>query len=138
VRCNFKFTQSDFVDNGDRIKLVELRSGSTIIAAAGLAMRSGTLQLWLETRDGTSYIETYGSSVDISDWFTVELQWTESTTNGGGTLWVNGAQVLQTSNQNTGNYGDCTEVRVGMAELYNCGSTSLSADNAVIDIQYIA
>ena len=138
VQCNFKLTQSDFVDNGDRMKLIELRSGNTIIAAAGLAMRSGILRLWLETRDGTSYIETYGSTADISDWFTIELQWTESTTTGGATLWVNGAQVLQTSNQNTGNYGDCTEVRVGMAELYNCGNTILSADNAVIDNQYIA
>jgi len=138
VQCNFKVSQNGFVDNGDRMKLIELRSESAIIAAAGLAMRSGTLRLWLETRDGTSYIETYGSTADISEWFTVELQWTESATSGGATLWVNGVQVLQTSNQNTGNYGDCTEVRVGMAEVYNCGITVLSVDNVVIDNQYIA
>ncbi|MGD6934074.1 MAG: LamG-like jellyroll fold domain-containing protein [Candidatus Bathyarchaeia archaeon] len=139
VKSAFRFTQSAFVENNDRVKLIELRSGSTIVAAAGLAMRSGTLRLWLETRDGTSYIETYlQTALDISSWFTLELQWVNSASNGGATLWVNGEQAIQVGGDNTSNYGDATNVRIGLSELYNCGTTVLSVDNTVIDDQYVS
>jgi hypothetical protein len=138
VQCACRLTQNGLADSGDRIKLVELRSGTTIIAAAGLAVRNGVVCWWLETRDGTSYVETYSSSsADVSGWFTLELQWSNSAVNGGGTIRVNGEQVLQVGNDNTGNYGDCTSIRVGLAELYNCGETTLAVDNAVVDTAYI-
>ena len=72
----FMLAQNGIVENSDRIKLIELRAGSTIIASAGLIERSGTLQCWLETRDGTSWVETYRqTAIDLSHWFTLELQW---------------------------------------------------------------
>ncbi|XHH09194.1 MAG: LamG-like jellyroll fold domain-containing protein [Candidatus Bathyarchaeia archaeon] len=138
VQCAFRLTQNGLVENGDRIKLIEIRSGNTIVAAAGLAVRSGTLRLWLETRDGTSYVETYvQSSVDFSSWFTLELQWVNSASNGGGTLWVNGLQAIQVAGDNTSNYGNPTDVRVGLSEVYNCGTTVLTVDDVIIDDQYI-
>jgi hypothetical protein len=95
--------------------------------------------LWLETRDGTSYIETYlQTALDISSWFTLELQWVNSASNGGATLWVNGEQAIQVGGDNTSNYGDATNVRIGLSELYNCGTTVLSVDNTVIDDQYVS
>ena len=133
VQGVFMLSQNGIVENNDRIKLVELRSGSTIIAAAGLREVSGTLRWWIETRDGTTYVETYAqATIDLSSWFTMEIQWTNDASNGGAILKVNGLQVIQVSGDNTSNYGDCTQVRVGLAEIYNCAATTLSIDNIVI------
>jgi hypothetical protein len=138
VQTTFKLTQNGLVENGDRVKLIELRVGSTILGSAGLTMRSGTLRWWMETRDGTSYIETYAqSTTDFSNWVTLELQWINSANNGGGTIFVNGAPVIQVGGDNTSNYGNASEVRVGLPEVYNCGATVLSMDNVVIDDQDI-
>jgi hypothetical protein len=138
LQAAFDLTQNGIADNNDRIKLVELRSGTIIIASAGLTMRSGTLRWWLETRDGTSFVETYvQSTTDLSTWFTMELQWNSSATDGGAILWVNGVQVIQVGGDNTSNYGNCTEVRIGLPEVYNCANTTVSADNVVFDTKDI-
>ncbi|HSV49590.1 MAG TPA: hypothetical protein VLH35_04675, partial [Candidatus Acidoferrales bacterium] len=134
VEGKFMLSQNGIVESSDRIKLIELRSGSTVIAAAGLRQRTAGLSYWLETRDGTQYVGSYvQSSTDLSQWFTMELQWTNDATNGGGSLLVNGAAVIQVSGDNTANYGDCTEVRVGLTETYNCGSTTLYVDDVTIN-----
>jgi uncharacterized repeat protein (TIGR02543 family) len=139
VQGTFRLTQNGLTDSSDRIKLVELRAGSSVIAAAGIIQRSGQLQCWLETRDGTSWVETYRqTTADFSDWFTLELQWQSSATAGGGTLLVNGVSAASVSNDNTSNYGDCTEVRVGLPEVYNCGATTIALDNVIINDQPIS
>jgi hypothetical protein len=134
VQGVFCVTQNGIVENGDKIKLIELRAGSSIIAAAGVIERSGTLRWWLETRDGTSWIETYSTTTtgDVSSWFTVELQWTNDAANGGASLLVNGVTMLQVSGDDTSNYGSCSQVRMGLAELYNCGATTVCLDDVVI------
>jgi uncharacterized repeat protein (TIGR02543 family) len=139
VQGVFCLTQNGIVENGDKIKLIELRAGSSIIAAAGVIERSGTLRWWLETRDGTSWIETYSTTTtaDLSAWTTIELQWINDAANGGATLLVNDATVLQVTGDNTSNYGSCTQVRMGLAELYNCGATTLLVDDVVISEQEI-
>lgn len=134
VEGTFMLSQNGIVESGDRIKLIELRSGSTVIAAAGLRQRTAGLSYWLETRDGTTYVESYAqSTTDVSQWFTMELQWTNDVTNGGGSLLVNGVSVIEVTGDNTSNYGDCSEVRVGLTEAYNCGSTTLNVDTVTID-----
>jgi len=139
VQGTFRLTQNGLTDSSDRIKLVELRAGSTVIAAAGIIQRSGQLQCWLETRDGTSWVETYRqTTADFSNWFTLELQWQSSATAGGGTLLVNGVSAASVSNDNTSNYGGCTEVRVGLPEVYNCGATTIALDNVIINDQPIS
>ncbi len=139
VQGAFRLTQNGIVENGDKIKLIELRAGSSIIAAAGVIERSGTLRWWLETRDGTSWIETYSTTTtgDVSSWFTVELQWTNDAANGGAVLLVNDAIVLQVSGDDTSNYGSCSQVRMGLAELYNCGVTTVCMDDVVVSEQEI-
>jgi hypothetical protein len=134
VEGKFMISQNGIVESGDRVKLIELRSGSSIIAAAGLRQRTSGLSLWLETRDGTSYVETYvQSSVDISQWFTLELQWLNDASTGSSSLLINGTPLIQVSNDNTSNYGDCTEVRIGLPEVYNCGSITLYVDDIIIN-----
>jgi len=140
VRGYFKLTQNGIVDNGDKVKLIELRAGSTIIAAAGLWQYSGTLRWWIETRSGTTYVETYTTqvgSLDLTQWFSLELYWKLGATNGGGKLWVNGNQIYQITNADTDNYGNCSALRFGLAEVTNCGSMTLYSDCAVVASAYI-
>jgi hypothetical protein len=140
VRGYFKLTQNGIVENSDRIKLIELRAGNTIIAAAGLWQSGGTLRWWIETRSGTTYVETYTvqvGSFDLTQWFSLELYWKLGATDGGGALWVNGSQIYQINNRDTDNYGNCSALRFGLAELTNCGSTTLYSDLAVVSDAYI-
>lgn len=131
VQGYFKLTQNGIVDNSDRIKLIELRSGSTIVAAAGLWQSGGTLRWWVEVRNGASWVETYTSQIgsfDLTQWFSVELYWKLGATDGGVTLKVNGNQIYQISNYDTDNYGNVSTLRFGLAELTNCGNTTLYSD----------
>jgi len=140
VRGYFMLTQNGIIDNGDKVKLMELRAGSTIIAAAGLWQTGGTLRWWMETRSGTSWVETYTAqvgSLDMTQWFSLELYWKLGATDGGGKLWVNGDQIYQITNADTDNYGSCSALRFGLAELSNCGSTTVYADCAVVAAAYI-
>ena len=135
LQGTFSLTQNGIIDSSDRIKLIELRAGSTIIAAAGIIQRSGSFSWWVETRDGTSYVETYSTQAmgDLSTWFTIELQWVNDPSNGGATLWVNGSPVIQVSGDNTSNYGNASQIRIGLAEVYNCSATTVIQDNVTID-----
>jgi hypothetical protein len=135
VQGYFKLTQNGIIDNSDRIKLIELRAGSSIIAAAGLYQSGGTLRWWIETRSGTSWVETYTvqvGSLDLTQWFSLELYWKLGATDGGATLKVNGNQIYQIANADTDNYGNCSVLRFGLAELTNCGSTALYSDYLIV------
>ena len=130
VQGYFKLAQNGMSDSSDRVKLIELRAGSAIIAAAGLWQNGGNLYWWMETRDGSSYVETHVSqvSIDVSQWFSLELKWTGDASSGGGSLLVNGAQIYAISAANTADFGSCTQVNVGIVEAYNCAVTSVFAD----------
>jgi hypothetical protein len=127
-------TQTD-----DRIKLIELRAGSRIIASAGIWRNGNTLYWWLETRNGAAYVQTYTTpaALDVSDWFSLELKWTSSPTAGGGALWINGALIYEVKNADTDNYGNCTQARFGLAEAYNCALTTVYLDDAAVSTTYI-
>jgi hypothetical protein len=135
VQAYFKLAQNGVVDNSDRMKLIELRAGSTIIAAAGLWQVSGTLRWWIETRTGTTYVETTTTpigSFDLTQWFSLELYWKLGATDGEATLKVNGNQIYQITNADTDNYGNCSALRFGLAELTNCGTTTLYSDYLIV------
>jgi hypothetical protein len=73
----------------------------------------------------------------LTQWFSLELYWKLGATDGGGALWVNGSQIYQINNRDTDNYGNCSALRFGLAELTNCGSTTLYSDLAVVSDAYI-
>jgi len=131
----FRVAQNGLIDNGNRIKFIELRAGSAIIASAGLWQRNGGLYWWLETRNGASYVETLSSSAttDVFDWFSLELRWNRDARYGGGSLWVNGKMIYDITGADTENFGDCSEVHVGLAEVYNCGATTVHVDETRIN-----
>ena len=126
-------------DNRDRIKLIELRAGNSILAAAGVFVIASVSYWWMETRDGSKYIENYNSptNIDLNNWFSLELKWTNDPTTGGATLWINGNQIYQINNDDTTNYGNCSQVRLALAEAYNCASTTVYLDNVEISTTQI-
>jgi len=123
----FRIAQNGMAESSDRIKLIELRAGSAIIAAAGVWQTGSTTYWWMETRDGTSYVETRNTqtSIDLANWFNLELRWESSASNGGASLWVNNQQIYAINNDNTANFGSCTEIRIGIAEACNCNPTTV-------------
>jgi len=135
----FRLAQNGLADNSDRIKLIELRAGSTIIAAAGVWQTGTTTYWWMETRNAASYVETHTApaNIDLSNWFSMELKWVNDDTAGGGSLWVNDNLIYQIDNADTDNYGDCTEIRMGLSEAYNCDMVTLFLDNVKVDQEYI-
>jgi hypothetical protein len=134
VQGHFQLTQNGMSESSDRIKLVELRAGSAIIASAGLWQTGDTICWWMETRDGSAYVESYTApvTIELSAWFNLEIRWRSDGTTGGGSLWVNGVQIYEINNDDTDNYGGCTQVRIGLTEAYNCASTILHTDEASI------
>jgi len=140
IRGQFRLTQNGMQQADDRVKLIELRAGSRIVAAAGVWWDGGDLCWWMETRDGSAYVETCTApvAVDVADWFSVQLGWVSDGQSGGGSLWVNGALVYSIGDADTNNYGGCSEVQVGLAEAYNCASMAVQVDNAVIATSFIS
>jgi predicted deacylase len=133
VQGYFRLAQDGTVKNNDRIKFVELRAGTTIVAAAGLWQSNGKLYWWIETRSGSGYVETRTAVAgDVSQWFSLELVWTCDGSNGGGVLLVNGTPVYQISNSDTNNFGGCTQVNIGLAELYTNAPSLAYADQISI------
>ena len=60
-----------------------------------------------------------------------------SASSGSGTLIVNGVSVIQVSNDNTSGYGNCSEVRIGLPEVYNCAAMTIAVDDVKISAQPI-
>jgi hypothetical protein len=134
TQAYFRIPQEGLTDSNDRLKLVEYRAGSSIIAAAGLWQRSGSVYWWMESRDGSNYVETFSSivSIDVSDWFSLELRWENGAYDGAASLWVNGNRIYDITNDDTNNYGGCSQVKIGIAEAYNCEPTIVYADQTKI------
>jgi len=134
VKGNFRVAQCGMVQSGDRIKLIELRAGSTIVAAAGLWQKDTAMYWWIETRNGANWVETVTSRVnlDTAQWFNLELRWSNGATNGAGALLVNGEQIYSINNADTDNFGSATQARIGIAEAYNCATTTVYTDAVTI------
>jgi hypothetical protein len=139
TQAYFRVTQNGIAESTDRIKLIELRAGSTIIAAAGLRQSSSTLRWWMETRNGATYVETTTSPVglDLSEWFSLELRWRSDATGGGGSLWINGILIYEINSADTNDYGGCSQVRIGLAETYNLAATIINVDEVKIATSHI-
>jgi hypothetical protein len=87
----------------------------------------------METRSGSGYMETRTAVAgDVSQWFSLELVWTCSGSAGGGVLLVNGTPIYQVGNSDTDNFGSCTQVNVGLAELYTSAPSVAYADQISI------
>ncbi|TFH13073.1 hypothetical protein E4H04_12635 [Candidatus Bathyarchaeota archaeon] len=67
----------------------------------------------------------------------MELHWKSGTSYGIAELYVDGVKVCSAANLNTAAVGTASRVYFGLPYLYNCGSTTVYADDCVISHSYI-
>lgn len=137
ARGYFYVSTSGVKDVSDRFQLIAFRAGSTSVAYAGWYRTSSGLR-WFLSISGSSAVTAYSSTApSLGQWYSVELNWHKGTSDGSGTLWVNGVKVASLTNRNTGYYGNVASVRFGLAELYGCSSTRVYVDCVRIGNSYI-
>lgn len=89
-------------------------------------------------RDGTGWIVDFSDSTpSVGQWYCVELHWVEDSTAGLGELYVNGELVCSISGRNTAAFGGVDLIRFGLAELYDCGVTTVYGDCFAASEAYI-
>jgi hypothetical protein len=129
----FYVSQSGITGNDDLFYLIEFLAGGNSVAYAGW-WRTGGVDRWnLIIRNATGWASAYSNfSPSLDEWHIVELYWAEGAANGYGELYVDGTLACSIKNQNTTSFGGINEVRLGLAEVYNCGPTTVYADSCRI------
>jgi hypothetical protein len=67
----------------------------------------------------------------------MEAHWKSGATDGLGELLVAGVRVCSITGRNTAYYGNVSQVRFGLPQVYNCASTTAYCDCAKIVKTYI-
>jgi len=138
TRGYFYVSAYGIADNDDRFYLIIFRAGSNTAAFAGWRQTGGVVKWNLLIRDGTGWAGAYSTtSPSLNQWYCVELHWKKDGTNGIGELWINGLLVCSITGRNTAYYGDINRVDFGLAEIVNCGATTVYGDCCVISNTYI-
>jgi hypothetical protein len=138
VRGYFYMSQSGIAQDNDKAYLLTLAAGSNNVAYAGWKRTGGSVKWQLAIRDGSGYATVYsGTTPIVEKWYCVELHWKKGTTNGLGELWVDGAKIATITAKNTATYGDVSQVRFGLTELYGCTSTIAYCDCTKVSNAYI-
>ena len=131
-------SQNGIVQVGDRVQMLSMYAGSNVVAYGGWRRTSSGLRWFLTIRSGTGTVTAYSTSAPLlNTWYGLELHWRKGSTDGLGELWVNGAKVCSLYARNTGAYGDATQVRVGLPEVYLCGATRAYLDCVSASKSYI-
>ena len=129
ARGYFYVSQSGIVDDNDRVFFIVFRAGTNGLAYAGWKRTGDTTRWCLTMRDGTNYIDAFSSNApSTAQWYSVELFWREDPIYGVAELWVNGYMVCSSFGKDTTVYGDVSTVQVGIAEIYNCASSTVYSD----------
>jgi parallel beta-helix repeat protein len=127
ARGYFFVSQSGIRERNDRFFCLILNSGANGLAYAGWRQTSNGLRWCLTARDETSYVDVFSSNAPSTGrWYCVELHWKRGV-DGLAEMWVDGNLVCQV-NPNTDAFGDATQLRVGLAEIYRCRSTIVYGD----------
>lgn len=128
---------SGITRNLERMAFTVMRGNNGNVAFAGWRMDNGQLKWYLSTRDGASgYRTTFSSSSTAKPvlyrWYTIEVEWLQSPSGiGGAVLKVDNKEVCHTVSDTTA-YGGVTQVRLGLAEIYNCNPSIVHIDCCTI------
>ncbi len=135
ARAYFKISTFAPDATGEALTLIRFRNGTTMLAKVGLYYTSSAIRWWLESRNGTSYVDTRTTTFDKgTDWFCLELYWVSDATTGTATMWVDGTQIYSHTDDDTDNYGGVTRVGFGGVEVTNMStSTLIYCDCCVVD-----
>lgn len=139
ARGYFYVSTSGITGNDNRFYFLIFKAGSNPVAFAGWRMTGGVVKWNLLIRQGTGWATAYSTtSPSLNQWYSVELYWKKDATAGLGELWVNGALACSASGKNTAYYGDINRVDFGLAEIFNCHSTTVYSDCVKIADTYIS
>jgi hypothetical protein len=125
---------SGITQNLERMAFIVLRGSNGNTAFAGWRMDSGQAKWYLSTRDGATGYRTVFSSTSpvVYRWYTVEVEWVQGSSGiGGAVLKVDSKEVCRTVSDTTA-YGGVTQVRFGLAEIYNCNPSTIHVDCCAI------
>jgi hypothetical protein len=117
------------MDNDDRFYFITFGAGTEGVAKVGWRKINGVVKWTLIVRDGTNYVTAFSdSSPSLNKWYTVQVGWFKDQIEGYGELFVDGLLACSVTDKNTSTFGDVSQVRFGLAELYYCDSTTAYSD----------
>jgi hypothetical protein len=133
----FMVGTSGITENGDRFCFIRFMAGNNSLAYAGWCMVQGVIRWNLMVRNGAGYADAYSDSTpNLNQWYSVELQWAYDSEKGLGELYVDGDLVCSLQNGDTTNFGNVESVPFGLAEAYNCSSTTVYCHDCDISGSY--
>lgn len=117
ARGYFLATSFTATANYGRFYFTAFAASDQNVAMAG-CLRSGNVTWWrLAVRDGTNWLLADSeASQFLNQWHWFELQWTQSSTDGYGKLYVDGKMVSSISGINTALYGAVDSAKFGIAQ----------------------
>ena len=126
---SFMVTSSGIMDNDDRFYFITFGAGIEGVAKVGWRKINGVVKWTLIVRDGTNYVTAFSDpSPSLNKWYTVQVGWFKDQIEGYGELFVDGLLACSVTDKNTSAFGDVSQVRFGLAELYYCHSTTAYSD----------
>jgi len=132
-RGYFYVSKSGIANDNNRFFPIVFTAGGNPVAYAGWIRVGGVVRWDLLIRAGTGWATAHSSTSPLlNKWYNVQLHWKNSAGSGVGELWVDGTLVCSITGKNTAAYGNADQVRFGLAELYNCGSTSVYCDDCTV------
>lgn len=127
ARCYVYVLQSGITSNSERMAFMVLRGKSDNIAFVGWRMINGQTKWYLSTRDGNGYRTVYSSQTpSLGKWYGISVEWTMGKS-GGAILKVDGIEVCGTASDTTA-FGGVLQIRIGLAEIYNCNPSTVYVD----------
>lgn len=137
VQGMVKVVQNGISGAGDNVNFIRFRKDSETLLAAGWRYNGGSAQWVLIHRDGTGWVTTYNDTdCTEDDWYIIQVRW-ESASSGNVSLWVNETLIISTASYDTTYFGGVNEINIGLAEVYNCGTTQAYFDDIYISSSLI-
>jgi hypothetical protein len=137
VYATFYVSRSGIAENNDNFYLMAFQAGSTSIATVGWRKVDGVVKWFLLARNGANSEIAYSDqALSLNKYYSIQLYWTKDALTGeavaeiGDTTWAGTywGTPLSISGINTADYGDLTEVRVGLPRVLYCRSTTVYFD----------
>lgn len=137
TRCYIYPSELGLVQADDCCYFLVFNASNESVFCAGWRMSDEIPKWTLALYNGTAWNETVSvPSLNLSQWYCVELHWRKDAIAGGGELYVNGMVVCSISAMNTSGLG-VDVVRFGLAEICDCNATLVYGDRCVMSTKYI-
>jgi len=138
ARLYMRFVSHDLTVLDDRLYTIFFMNGVNLLAGLGWRYNLGpTVQWTMIVRNGAAYVNLFGGSPVVGQWYCAELYWKEDAAAGIGRVFIDGKLILERTAVDTADYGSTTRVRMGIAEANNTVVANVLFDCCLIDNKYI-